>query len=211
MSRQRFRSGNMDSFYGDSLCDAVVPKGDFLRILGQVVPWQRFTYRLLEYYKGNCTSAGGRVGRPSYDPAVLLKMLLLAYRYSLSEGDRDTALYVCPIRGTCAPYGVVRVWSAAATATCLPSVFWVSQPPRRHLAIAPCQSARLAMPIDCPSLRVLPGMTPPHEGDRGPLDSREVGFIRGSLSARGSSPWGEHDARRHVRSAQPATFCKTGQ
>jgi len=103
------------------------------------------------------------------------------------------------------------VWSAAATATCLPSVFWVSQPPRSHLAIAPCQSARLAMPIDCASLRVLPGMSPLHEGDRGALDSRQVGFIRGSLSARGSSPWGEHDARRHVRSAQPATFCETGQ
>ena len=204
MSRQRFRSGNMDSCCGDLPCDAVVPEGDFLRILGQVVPWQRFTYRLLEYYKGNCTSAGACVGRPPYDPAVLLKMLPLAYLYSLSEGDRDTALYVCPIRGTC-------VERCCTTATCLPSVFWVSQPPRRHLPFAPCQSARLEMPIDCPSLRVLPGMTPPHEGDRGALDSREVGFIRGSLSARGSSPWGEHDARRHVRSAQPATFCKTGQ
>lgn len=93
------------------------------------------------------------------------------------------------------------------SAACLPSVFWVLQLPRRHLAIAPCQSARLAMPIDCASLGVLPGMSPLHEGDRGSLDSRQVDFIRGSLS----SPWGEHDARRHIRLAQPATFCETGQ
>ena len=90
-------------------------------MLGQVVPWQRFTYKLLKYYKGKA-----QVGRPPYDPAVLLKMLLLAYLYDLSECDverlcnRDMpakcilgiaatakapdhstlTLFKCPIRGT---------------------------------------------------------------------------------------------------------------
>ena len=40
-------------------------------MLGQVVPWQRFTCKLIKYYKGMA-----RAGRPPYDPAVLLRMLL---------------------------------------------------------------------------------------------------------------------------------------
>ena len=82
MGRERFQSGEMGSFYGKFFYDAVVPKDDFLRKLDEMVPWQRFTYKLLKYYKGK-----GRIGRPPYDPAVLLKMLLLAYLYNLSECD----------------------------------------------------------------------------------------------------------------------------
>ena len=129
MTRQRFRSANMNSFHGDFVCDT------------------------------------------------------------------DTALHVCPIRGTCVERFCKR-----------------GMPAKSFLGIAatakaPGQSARLAMPIDCASLGVLPGMSPLHEGDRGSLDSRQVDFIRGSLS----SPWGEHDARRHIRLAQSATSCETGQ
>ena len=67
MSKERFQRTGMNSFYGEFFCDAVVPKDDFLRTLGQVVFWQRFTYKLLKYYKGKA-----RMGRPPYDPAVLL-------------------------------------------------------------------------------------------------------------------------------------------
>ncbi|TEU08369.1 MAG: hypothetical protein E3J25_12140 [Anaerolineales bacterium] len=124
MSKERFQRTGMNSFYGEFSCDAVVPKDDFLRMLGQVVPWQRFTYKLLKYYKGKA-----QVGRPPYDPAVLLKMLLLAYLYDLSECDverfsnRDMpakcflgiaatekapdhstlTLFKCPARGASAP------------------------------------------------------------------------------------------------------------
>nr|MBC7244187.1 transposase [Chloroflexota bacterium] len=48
--------------------------------LKQVIPWQCFTYKLIKYYQGQ-----GQQGRPPYDPALVLKMLLLAYLYNLSE------------------------------------------------------------------------------------------------------------------------------
>jgi len=66
MSKERFQRTGMNSFYGEFFCDAVVPKDDFLRMLGQVVPWQRFTYRLVKYYKGKA-----RTGRPQIDPSVV--------------------------------------------------------------------------------------------------------------------------------------------
>ena len=43
LGRERFRRSGMNSFYGEFFYDAVVPNDDFLRMLGQVVPWQRFT------------------------------------------------------------------------------------------------------------------------------------------------------------------------
>jgi len=82
MSRERFQSTGKTSFYGDYLYDRIVPQDDFLRKLKEVVPWQRFTYKLVKYYKGKA-----RTGRPPYDPAMLLKMLLLGYLYDLSECD----------------------------------------------------------------------------------------------------------------------------
>jgi hypothetical protein len=48
--------------------------------LKEVVPWERFTQQLIPYYQG-----GAQVGRPPYDPAVILRMLLVAYLYDLSE------------------------------------------------------------------------------------------------------------------------------
>jgi hypothetical protein len=45
-----------------------------------VVPWERFTQQLIPYYQG-----GAQVGRPPYDPAVILRMLLVAYLCDLSE------------------------------------------------------------------------------------------------------------------------------
>jgi transposase len=68
------------SFYGDYLYERIVPQGHFLRHLRDVVPWRRFTYRLLKYYRGK-----GKIGRPPIDPALVLKMLLLSYLYDLSE------------------------------------------------------------------------------------------------------------------------------
>jgi len=70
VSKERLQRTGMNSFYGEFFCDAAVPKDDFLRMLSRVVPWQRFTYKLLKYYQGKA-----RMGRPPYDPAVLLKVL----------------------------------------------------------------------------------------------------------------------------------------
>ncbi len=46
--------------------------------------WERFTRMLLEYYPGD-----GRQGRPPYDPALILRMLLIAYLYNLSERQTE--------------------------------------------------------------------------------------------------------------------------
>lgn len=80
MGSERFKPNTSHSFFGDFLYQQVIPSDHFLVHLKQVIPWQRFTDKLLQYYRGR-----GKEGRPPYDPAVLLKMLLLAYLYNLSE------------------------------------------------------------------------------------------------------------------------------
>ena len=46
------------------------------------MPWQRFTYKLVKYYKGRA-----QMGRPPIEPSVVLRMLLLSYLYNLSESQ----------------------------------------------------------------------------------------------------------------------------
>jgi len=55
-------------------------EGHFLVQLREIVPWERFSDKLIRYYRG-----GGRLGRPPYNPVVVLKMLLLSYLYDVSE------------------------------------------------------------------------------------------------------------------------------
>ena len=80
MGQERFKTNTSNSFYGDFLYDQVIPKDHFLVQLKAVVPWQRFTYKLVKYYRGQA-----KLGRPPYEPAVVLKMLLLSYLYNVSE------------------------------------------------------------------------------------------------------------------------------
>ena len=80
MGRQRFKPNRSDSFFGEFVYEQVVPKDHFLVKLKEMVPWQRFTDKLVKYYKGKA-----RLGRPPYDPVVVLKMLLLSYLYNVSE------------------------------------------------------------------------------------------------------------------------------
>ena len=82
MGKERFQRTKGGSFYGDYLYDQVVPANHFLRKLREVVPWQRFTYKLVKYYKGKA-----RTGRPPIDPSVVLRMLLLSYIYDISESE----------------------------------------------------------------------------------------------------------------------------
>lgn len=84
MGQPRLRETGKQSFYGDYLYDRIVPQGHFLRKLRELVPWQRYTYRLLKYYRGQ-----GKVGRPPIDPAIVFKMLLLSYLYDLSERETE--------------------------------------------------------------------------------------------------------------------------
>lgn len=80
MPEPRLQTTGQDSFFGDYLYEQVIPQDHFLRLLRELVPWERYTRRLIKYYRGK-----GLVGRPPIKPAVVLKMLLLSYLYDLSE------------------------------------------------------------------------------------------------------------------------------
>lgn len=85
MEKERFVETGRSSFFGDYLYDLIVPEGHFLRKLKQHIPWERFTRRLIKLYKG-----GGVYGRPPFDPALVLKIELIAYLYKLSERQVET-------------------------------------------------------------------------------------------------------------------------
>ena len=87
MSRPRFKELGTGSFFGDLVYDRAVPEKHFLREMERVIGWSVFTERLMTLYRGK-----GQIGRPPYNPAVMLKMLVMAYLYDLSE--RNTEAYV---------------------------------------------------------------------------------------------------------------------
>lgn len=87
MDNPRFIETGKSSFFGEYIYDQVVPQGHFLRQLNHIIDWERFTRRLLKLYKG-----GGVVGRPPFDPAMVLKMELIAYLYHLTE--RQVEVYI---------------------------------------------------------------------------------------------------------------------
>ena len=61
MGKERFQSTDETSFHGDCLYDRIVLHEGFLRKLKEVLPRQRFTYKLLDYYRSRA-----REGRPSH-------------------------------------------------------------------------------------------------------------------------------------------------
>jgi len=87
MEQKRFVKTDQQSFYGDYLYDQIIPVDHFLRKLRQQIDWDYFTQKLIQLYKGE-----GVVGRPPFDPALILKVELLAYLYNLSE--RQVEVYV---------------------------------------------------------------------------------------------------------------------
>jgi IS5 family transposase len=84
MSGQRFQETDEQSFFGRFLYDRIVPADHFLRRLLGIIPWERFTKMLVTYYRG-----GAREGRPPYDPALVLRMLLVSFLYNLSERQTE--------------------------------------------------------------------------------------------------------------------------
>ncbi|MFN2304122.1 MAG: transposase [Anaerolineales bacterium] len=80
MAKKRFIDTRDQSFFGNYIYDLVVPQDHFLRLLNQLIEWDRFTDRLLELYGG-----GAEYGRPPFNPTQILKMCLLVYFYNLSE------------------------------------------------------------------------------------------------------------------------------
>ncbi len=84
MAQERFKRDSSGSFFGRFLYEQVVPKDHFFVKLNEIIPWERFTYKLVKYYKGRA-----KEGRPPYDPALLLKMLLVSYLYDISERQAE--------------------------------------------------------------------------------------------------------------------------
>jgi IS5 family transposase len=87
MAKRRFKQLGTGSFFGSLVYDRAVPQDHFLRQLDRLVNWAVYTEMLLRLYNGRAV-----VGRPPYNPAVMLKMLLLSYLYGLSE--RQTEVFV---------------------------------------------------------------------------------------------------------------------
>ena len=87
MEQQRYIETGSDSFYGAYLYDQLVPQDHFLRKLKQMIDWEHFTDKLIQLYKGE-----GVVGHPPFDPALVLKVELIAYLYNLTE--RQVEVYV---------------------------------------------------------------------------------------------------------------------
>jgi len=87
LEQQRYVDTGSNTFFGDYLYDQVVPQVHFLRKLKKSINWNQFTKRLIKLYKGE-----GVVGRPPFDPALILKVEMIAYLYRLSE--RQVEMYI---------------------------------------------------------------------------------------------------------------------
>ena len=73
MGNPRYIQTDQQSFYGDYLYDQIVPENHFLRKLNTLVDWSYYTKKLTKLYKGE-----GMAGRPAYEPALLLRNLLIS-------------------------------------------------------------------------------------------------------------------------------------
>ena len=57
IEKERNVETGKNSFLGDFIYDQIVPQDHLLRKLKEIIPWERFTKRLIVLYKG-----GGRYG-----------------------------------------------------------------------------------------------------------------------------------------------------
>jgi len=87
MAQERFIETGKGTFYGEYVYDQVIPKDHFFRKLNEMLDWRKYTQKMMRWYKGRA-----EYGRPPFDPVVLLKMLLVAYLYNLSE--RQVEAYI---------------------------------------------------------------------------------------------------------------------
>jgi IS5 family transposase len=62
----------------------VVDEHHFFVKLAGAIDWTAFTRKLMKLYKG-----GGEYGPPPYDPALILRMLLVSYLYHISERQTE--------------------------------------------------------------------------------------------------------------------------
>jgi transposase, IS5 family len=84
MAQERFRQTGQQSFFGRLVYDRIVPKDHFLMQLDGIIPWQRFSKKLVRYYQGKAL-----YGPAPYNPVIILKMLLLSFLYNVSERQTE--------------------------------------------------------------------------------------------------------------------------
>jgi IS5 family transposase len=84
MAGQRFKEVGLNTFFGGPVYERLVPREHFLVKLKAVIDWEAFTELLVPAYKGLASE-----GRPPYPPVVVLKMLIIAYLYGLSERQTE--------------------------------------------------------------------------------------------------------------------------
>jgi IS5 family transposase len=84
MTQRHFKSLGLNSFFGGLVYQRIVPRDHFLVRLNQVIDWEAFVPPCVEAYRGLAED-----GRPPYSPVVLLKMLVIAYLYNLSERQTE--------------------------------------------------------------------------------------------------------------------------
>lgn len=78
----RFKKQTTDSFFGSFLYEQIIPKNHFLVKAKEIIDWDRFSHKLLKWYRISESKGGGK---PPYNPALLLRMLFLSYLYNISE------------------------------------------------------------------------------------------------------------------------------
>jgi IS5 family transposase len=84
MGQRHFKPLGLGSFFGGMVYERIVPRDHFLVKLNQVIDWEALGAPLLPAYKGMAEE-----GAPPYSPVVLLKMLVIAYLYNLSERQTE--------------------------------------------------------------------------------------------------------------------------
>lgn len=52
MAKARCKETSMDSFFGNFLYEQVIPNDHFLVKLKEMIDWQHYAEKFLEYYKG---------------------------------------------------------------------------------------------------------------------------------------------------------------
>jgi IS5 family transposase len=87
MAKVRCKETTMDSFYGKFLYEQIIPKDHFLVKLKEVIDWGNYTKKFIRYYKGK-----GEIGQAPYNPATILKMLLVSYLYNISERQTEVVV-----------------------------------------------------------------------------------------------------------------------
>ncbi len=94
MGKPRFKVLGLGSFFGGLVYERIVPRDHFLVKLNQLIDWEALVAPFVSVYKGLAEE-----GRTPYSPMVLLKMLVIAYLYNLSERQTEEVVnFQLPIK-----------------------------------------------------------------------------------------------------------------